>query len=85
MQNSFKTLEKHDYPCCNIDGIYHITISATETLCGKKWKYMPTKQNFKWTQQVQRLCFLAPNEISCEDCLKIQMEKETTEESFTKK
>ncbi|WP_171260435.1 hypothetical protein [Acinetobacter baumannii] len=46
---------------------------------------MPTKQNFKWTQQVQRLCFLAPNEISCEDCLKIQMEKETTEEIFTKK
>lgn len=35
MQNSVKSLEKHDYPCCNIDGIYHITISATETLCGK--------------------------------------------------
>lgn len=82
MGSIIQQLEKHDYPCCNISGVYHISTSATETLCGEKWQYMPNEERFKWTQKTQRLRFLAPIEISCEECLKIAKEKEAKCESF---
>lgn len=28
-----------DIPCARLDGIVHITKSATECLCGTRWKY----------------------------------------------
>lgn len=77
-----KDLERHDYACCDIDEIFHITISATETLCGKKWKYTPNQENFKRKQAIQRLHFLAPKEITCNECIIIAKQKEALGEKF---
>lgn len=81
---STKSLEKHDYACCGIDETYHITSSAFDTLCGKKWQYTPNQEFRKRKQQIQRLCFLAPDEITCEECVRIAKQKEAIGESFYK-
>lgn len=77
-----KNLERHDYACCEIFGIYHITISATETLCGQKWKYLPNQERFKRPQAIERLHFLSEKEITCKKCVIIAKQKEALGEKF---
>lgn len=75
-------LERHDYACCEIFGLYHITISATETLCGVKWRYRPNLEKFKRPHGIARLHFLSEKEISCKGCVIIAKQKEALGEKF---
>lgn len=59
-------MAKHygDIPCANIEGIIHITKSATECLCGREWCYgyvnkdrPQKKQNIIWRELEAVTCY----------------------------
>ncbi|MBO5373689.1 MAG: hypothetical protein J6A75_13370 [Lachnospiraceae bacterium] len=63
-----------DIPCTKLDGIIHITTSATECMCGKKWRY--AHNNKDRYEEKHNIIWRVLDAVTCDRCKKIYTEGE---------
>lgn len=60
-------MSKHygDFPCVNLNGKIHITVSGTQCLCGREWAYgRPSRSEKKCVNIIWRTI----NAVTCDEC-----------------
>jgi hypothetical protein len=58
-----------DIPCAKLNGVFHITKSGTECLCGAKWQYAYTDENRP--QERRNIVWRELDVVTCDKCREI--------------